>query len=312
MENLLFSFNTVFPLFALIIIGMILKKINILDDHYVVVANRLVYKLTLPAMVFNNIYSNRNDASSAIPALIYIFVMLTVVYLVNTYFVLRRAPLNKKGVLIQNSIHSNSILLGLPLVTNMFGNEGAAMMSMLLPATTPYYNSMAVISHALASVNQKASVKNILKGLASNLIIHAALLGVVFNWLNLYLPKPIETVVTDLSRMATPLALIALGASFKVASLHSNAKYLFLGSLVRLIIVPIILVSFAVLLGFRGIELAVMMVFFAGPIAVSSFSQTQEGGGDTQFTAQLIVITTLLSAITLFSFIFVLRSFNLI
>lgn len=312
MDNLFFAFNVVFPLFALILIGMVLKKLEIVDDHYVVVANRVVFQLALPMLVFHNIYSSHSDPSTALPVIAYMVVGLLLLFVLNAFLVRRFIPAERQGVMMQNAVHSNSVLFGLPLVTNMFGDVGAATLSTIMPVTVPLFNTLSVLSHALASSKVKPSAASILRSLFKNMIIQAAVWALIIGQLGISLPQPLEQVIGDLAKLATPMALLALGASFQWDSMIANLKPLLFAASLRLIVYPLIMVSVAIAIGFRGMELAMMMVLFAGPIAVSSFVQTQQAGGDVQFTAQLIVVTTLLSAITLFAAIYALRSVGLI
>ena len=308
MENLFFAFRVVFPLFALIIIGMVLNARKIVDATYAQAANRLVFRVSLPMLVFNNIYTSESDTLQVLPVVTYLVVGLLLMYCVNAFFVRRFVPLARQGVMMQNSVHSNSILFGLPLVTNMFGVAGSSALSMIMPVTVPFFNTLGVVSHAIASPQKKPSPLSVVRSVASNPIILSALCALALNYIGLKLPEPVEQVIVDLSRTATPTALLALGVSFRWQSLRENMQLLLTASLLRLIVFPLILTTIAVLMGFRGTYLAIMFVLFAGPIAVSSLVQTQESGGDAQFAAQHIVVSTLLSGVTLFVGIFILRS----
>ena len=158
----------------------------------------------------------------------------------------------------------------------------------------------------------KPSVKKMLIGIAKNPLIIASVLGVAFNLLNIPLPSAVHKTITDLGKVATPLSLVALGASFTFASAAAFRKQLIVGVSGKLVVCPLIMVTLAVLLGLRAEMLVPVLIFFAAPTAVSSFPMAQQMDGDGELAASLVVFTSTLSILTIFIWIFVLKTLALI
>ena len=118
--------------------------------------------------------------------------------------------------------------------------------------------------------------------------------------------------MADVSKVASPLAIITLGAGFTFKSIKGYVKENVIVVFSRLIIVPLIFLPLAAYVGFRGEEFVCLMVAFAGPIAVSSYSTAQEMGGDKTLASQLVVLTSALCIFTLFVWIFVFSSLGII
>ena len=115
--------------------------------------------------------------------------------------------------------------------------------------------------------------------------------------------KPIYTVLGNLSNVATPLALIALGAQFEFSAVAALRKEIIFGTMMRIFIVPLIGLGLAYTFfssSFNGAHFAAFIAVFATPVAVSSVPMSQEMNSDVTLAGQLVVWTTLISAFTVF------------
>jgi len=126
----------------------------------------------------------------------------------------------------------------------------------------------------------------------------------LFFALDIKLPSVVEKAVKDTGSIATPLAIIALGAGFEFSGIRGYVREISIVILARLVIIPLIVLSAAVLCGFSEEALACLLITFGGPIAVSSFSMAQQMGGDEKLSAQIVVISSALCLFTLFLWIF--------
>ena len=140
----------------------------------------------------------------------------------------------------------------------------------------------------------------------------SSLLGIVLLALGVKLPEVIEKPLSDLADVATPLALVILGAEFSFRQVKSCLRQLVLGVTGRLIVMPLIFLTIAILLGFRGEELIALMVMLAAPPAVSSFTMAQQMEGDSELAGGLVVFGSLFAVLTMFVWIFALKSLMLI
>ena len=312
-DRLVFSFSVVFPLFVLISLGMFLKRQKFFDSDWVAQTNRFVFRIALPASMFNSVYSARVDLLARIPALFFLLSALGVLFVFMLWFIPRVVPQPaRRGVIIQGLVQSNTILLGIPLMTNLYGDAGAGELSALLALVIPFFNVVAVISF---SVHGKDSASPqwgaIGKSIVTNPLIIATFAALTMTSLQLYLPLAVERSIGDIARIASPLSLLALGAGFQMG-FGQNLRQLLATTFARLVLVPSIMLAAAIAFGFRGTVLAAMLIIFAAPLAVASFVMSYEYGADSEFCGQLIVFTTLGSCLTLFGFIFALSSFGFI
>ena len=142
-------------------------------------------------------------------------------------------------------------------------------------------------------------------------MILGAICGTIFLVLGIPLPKVILKPVSQLAAATTPMALIILGASFKAGSYHEHLPQLVGCVLGRLIIVPTIMLSLAIFVGFRGVELVTLMAIFATPCAVAGYAMAQQMGSDADLAGNCVVYTTVLSCFTIFGWVFVLKTLGL-
>ena len=307
MENLILSFNVVLPLFICISLGYFLKRIGMCDEKALNVINKMCFKVFLPIYLFYNIYTT--DHSTAFHAKLIVFAVggLVVVFLILMVLIPRIEQENaRRGVLIQAIFRSNFALFGLPVALSLCGEKQIGPTSVLLGLTVPVFNVLAVISLETFR-GGKPNVKQMLKGIVTNPLIIASVIGIAFYFLHITLPAGIEKPVVDLGRVATPLSLVALGGSFTIGKVKGYTKQLFLGVLGRLVVVPGVMISLGILLGLRNELLIPVMIMFGAPTAVSSFPLAQQMGGDGELAAELVVFSSGFAIVTIFLWTFLLK-----
>ena len=312
MENIILAFKVVFPILVYISLGYFFKSIKLYDTKGIKVVNDLVFKLFLPCLLFYNIYTTKVDEILNIPFIIYAIsfvVIMFIILMVTVPFFIRDN--SKCGVFIQGIFRSNFVLFGLPVSTTLLSEGNAGLTSLSIAFIVPLYNVLAVICLERFRKN-KVNFWAIIKGILKNPLIIASALGVVFLVLDIKMPDFCGNVVRDLSRVATPLALVGLGGSFTFSAIKGNTlKLAFLLSL-KLLIVPFTAIFLgAYVFGFEGAAIVTLISAFASPTAVSSFTMAQSMGGDSDLAAQTVVFTSVFSILTVFFIVAVTKSLNL-
>lgn len=274
--------------------------------------NNVTFRVFLPLLLFMNIYRADLEEVVSVKLIVFSLASLLVLFLVTMYVVPKFEPLNRKrGVLIQAICRSNFILFGLPVATTLYGPESAAQASILLGAVVPFINTLAVITLEYFRGTRPNPVK-IIKSILANPLIIGAFLALVLVLTGIKLPRVIDTFFGEIASLATPIALIILGGSVTFSSVKSNRIQLFWGITSRLILVPLVGLGVAILLGFRNVELVILMAMFSSPAAVSSYTMALQMEGDGELAGQLVVFTTVLSILTIFTWVYLLMLFNFI
>ena len=312
MENLILSFNVVLPLFLCIALGYFLRCIHLLDESAQKSLNKLCFKVFLPIYLFGSIYST--NMSEALNTRLILFAVLGILGVFTALMMLipRIEKENaRRGVMVQAIFRSNFALFGLPVAISLCGEQNAGPTALLVSFVVPIYNVLAVV--ALESFRGgRPNVKKMLKGIAKNPLIIGSLIGVMMNLLGVPIPAAVQKSITDLGRIATPLSLVVLGGEFMFKRIHGYAKHLAIAVSARLIVVPLLMVTLGILFGFRNETLVPILAVFGSPVAVSSFTMAEQMEGDGTLAASLVVLTTGLSIVTMFLFIFGLRQLGYI
>ena len=307
MENLIISFNVVLPLFLCIMLGYFLRRIHMVDTPSLNKMNQLCFKVFLPIYLFNNISTTNLSAAFNGKLL-----AVAIGGLVGQFFLLMflipkiEKENSRRGVLIQAIFRSNFALFGLPVALSLCVTENIGPTSLVVGLTVPVFNILAVVT--LESFRGgKPNVKKMLKGIATNPLIIASFIGILFNLLEFTLPSAVQKSVTDLGGVATPLSLVALGGSFTVSKVKEYRKQLAIGVLGRLVFSPLLMVSIGIAMGFRNENLIPLLIMSGAPTAVSSFPMAQQMDGDGELAAGLVVFSSGLAIFTMFLWRFVLK-----
>ena len=145
------------------------------------------------------------------------------------------------------------------------------------------------------------------RGVLLNPLILGTLAGLLLWRLQVTLPPVLDKPVRSLAGVATPLALFLLGASIDFEKTRANTRLLTIGVSGRLVFVPLVFLTGAVLMGIRDVSLATLIAVFASPTAVSSYPMAQQMGGDADFAAAQVALTTAFSGVTVFLWVFIFR-----
>ena len=312
MENLILSFNVVTPLFFMMVIGYFLKHFKILDQHTLDIMNKVVFKIFLPVLLFYNVYTT--DLGTVFDGKLILFAVtgILVLFVLLVFFIPKIQKDNRKrGVMIQGVFRSNFVIFGIPIATSLYGEGNVGTTAMLIAVEVPLFNVLAVISLEIFRDSQ-INIKKIIKGVITNPLIIGAFVGIVFLLLGIKLPTAVMTTVKDVSKMATPLGLILLGASFVFADVKKYLKETIFVVIAKLIVVPAIMIPLSVYVGIRGIALLTLTIIYGAPTGVSTFQMAKQMDGDSDLAAQVIVFTSFFCIVTMFFWIYILKSLALI
>ena len=323
MDSLIFAFEAVTPIILMVAIGYLIKRIGFLTADMAKIINKLVFRIFLPSMLFLNVYKIDSLAALEFDYILYAVIAIILIFLLSVPTVMKITPQgDRRGALLQACFRSNYALIGIPLAASLFGQEGVAVATLLSAASIPLFNVLAVVSLSIfGRGNQKPSGKKILSGIAKNPLIQSILLGLLILGLRAVLVEnqiafrltdiqPIYTVLGYLSNLATPLALLMLGVQFEFSAVKELKREILFGTLIRTVLVPLLGLGIAFLFlrsRFDGAQFAALVALFATPVAVSSVPMAQEMGADHTLAGQLVVWTTLISAVTVFIASFWLR-----
>lgn len=309
MENLILSFNVIAPLFFLMVIGYVLvHHTKLADKELCSKANALVFKVFLPCMLFKNIY--QSDIRTQIDTELCLFAAgsLLLLFVLLCFLVPKVVKKeNQQGVVIQGIFRSNYVIFGVAVVENMYGSENTVTAAVLSAILVPMYNFLAVIALSVFGERREHDWKKILGNILKNPLIIASVLGILFSYFGIHMPKAAETTLGDLAKLATPIAFLILGGDFDFSKVKGNLRMAGGVIGVKMVVLPLLTIPVMIGMGYRDAELLSALLAYQTPVAVSSYIMAQQAGADEQLAGQLVVFSSAASIITLFVTIFILR-----
>lgn len=313
MSNLIYSINATLPIFLLIILGKVLKTTKIINDEFTKTADRYVFRIALPALLFSDL--TENNVGSAFDGKYVLFCFSVTIFSIAVLWGLTEKFMKneeQKGAFIQGSYRSSAAILGLAFINNMYDSVGMA--PLMIIGCVPLYNIFAVIILTLKGDNggKKPNMKETFINVMKNPILLSILIALPFALLNLHFPSFVNKAIESVATTATPLALISIGASFEGKKALKKMKPTLLASFIKLILLAGLFLPLAVFFGYRNQELMALLVMLGSPTTVSSYIMAKNTGNDGILTSSIIVLTTLLSSLTLTLWIFVLKSFGVL
>lgn len=317
---LMTAVNAVSPIIALIGLGYLLRRSGFLNENFIKVANKLVFNVCLPVMLFVNIYDIDSIGDVRWDMVLYCLVVLTLIFglgwLLGRVFTKEES---RRGVIWQCAFRSNFAIIGLPLAQSLGGDAGAAVAAVLSAFTIPAYNVYSVIALS-AYTGKKKGAGAVIKSIVTNPLTLGVLAGLVALLIRAGQAQLFGRVVFSIQRdtdflyktlnnlkaIASPLALIVLGGQCEFSAVKGMLKEILVSVTTRVVIAPLIALAGLAMLSIQGIlpcgngEYAACIALFGSPVAVSSAIMAGSMDNDGQLATQLVVWTSILSVATIF------------
>lgn len=327
MENLIYSLNATMPVFAIIVIGYLLKRVNFISDEFIRVANQLNFSITLPALLIQDLMSMDFKSEFEAKYVLYCAVVTCICFF--GIWILTKIFIRDKDLVaefVQGSFRGSAAVLGTAFVLNMYGNTG--MVPMMIIGAVPLYNIFSVIVLQMESPlhkkaensNDKEEVKRIrnenirksIKGIVTNPIIISIVIGVFLSVMEIDFPEMVDNTIGSLAKISSPLALIAIGGTFEFGKVMERLKPAIAGTFIKLVGQAVVFLPIAVMMGFTGSKLVAVVIMLGSPSTPSCYIMAKGAGCEGVLTTSMVVLTTLFSAISITGMIFVLKSMGLV
>ena len=314
MDNFIFSVNVTLPIFLIILLGYILRRINFLNEEFVRVINRYVFVIALPVMLFRDIAGS--DVREDMNIKFFLFCLFVTILMFGLVWLIARIGLRDKsmvGAFAQAGARGSAAILGVAFVENICGDIG--MTPLMIVAAVPFFNILSVVIlvfHANDETKDYGRIKSACINIAKNPIIIGILLGLLASLVHLKLPVIPDRTLHYIAQTATPMALLAVGAGFDTKQAIARLKPAVGATLIKLVGLPAVFLPIAYAMGFESSEMVAILIMLASPTTVSCYIMAKNMKNDDILTSNVIVLTTLLSSVTLTAWIFILKTLGCI
>lgn len=311
LENLLFCLRATMPIFLMMILGYLFKRADIISDSFAKNLNSFVFKIALPVLVYKELATadikDMWDTSFVIYCFLCTVLSIFIGYLLSRPF----KDSSTQAEFIQASFRSSAALLGVGIVTNLYGNAG--LVPIMIIGAVPLYNITAVVVLTLGHENGKLTKDTILKTL-KGVITNPIILGIVFGLIRSLIPVKIllPTTIDYIAALATPLGLLALGASFDISAALDRSKPAIIATILKLIVHPLYILPLSIYLGYGTDKLVALLIMAGSPTTVSCYVMAKSMGHPGVVSASTVMLTTFFSAFSLTLWLYILRTLGLI
>jgi len=315
MTNTLFIIETVSPIFLIVVVGWTLRKIGVIQENFIKQSIKFVFNVTLPILIFLKLavadFSTIFD--SGIIVLVYgcMFIVFILGWLLARIFIKKG---NGRGVFIQGGFWPNNVIIGLALIMNVFGEDAVSKMVMILVFLIPLDYMLSVVALTISDRHDKMgkAMSEMIKTIALNPVIITAVAAIVFSLVRVPIPNVMIDTGNYIAAITLPLALIGVGGTMKIKHLQ-NTSFITLGALImKLLVSPLIATTMGYLIGYTGIDLGIIFIIFACPTAIMSFVLADSMTPHGELAGNIVLTTTLVSAITIPVGLMILTYLNLI
>lgn len=309
MDSFIFSLEATVPVFMIIILGYILMRVGFLTKEFTEVADRYVFKVALPVLLFKQI--GTADIRSEFDIRFVLFCMIVTTVMFGMVWLLARIFIRDKsmvGAFAQGSVRGSAAILGIAFIDNIYGSSG--MGPLMIVSAVPLYNICSVIIltvEARDNKNGKEAIKKSFINVLKNPIIIGIFLGMIVACTGLKIPAIPLKAINSVAATATPIALIVVGAGFEGKKAIAKTGPTLVAVFIKLIVLPLIFLPVAVKMGFRREALVAIIIMLGSPTTVTCYIMAKNMNNDEVLSGSIVVLATLLSSFTLTGLVFLMR-----
>lgn len=310
MEHLIFSLNATIPIFLTMVLGYLFKQCRMIDEPFVKVLNKFNFQVTLPVMLFEDLagadFASVWDGKYVLFCFGVTFVSIFAIWGISSLLLKEKDVI---GEFTQGCYRSSAAVLGLAFIQNIYGTS--LMAPLMIIGTVPLYNVMAVVILSFTGPGEhklnKEGLKKSIMGIAKNPIIISIVLGIAVSLMQVEFPYIVDKTIHNFSVMASPLALIGLGAGFEGRKAVKKLRLTAVCTAVKLMLLPALFLPVALWMGFTGEKLVAILVMLGSATTPSCYIMAKNMGHEGVLTSGTVVATTFFSSVSLTFWIFVLK-----
>jgi len=296
-------------------IGWIIARFKKLDEHSIGVLNKIGFNFLVPFLIFNNtmatdFYTDFNPRLIIVSALA-IFALMIASWVLFGLTMKDRA---RRCIFIMGAFRTNYVIYAISIAITMFGQDNVKSAVLLVPVAILCFNFFGIIVliyHSKKSENVAESIRRTAIDFCKNPQILAAVFGILFSLARIQLPQFLQGGVSLLAGTASPISLLLLGAQLDFKKLTGDIRQVLAICMMRLVIIPAIMIPIMIWLGFRGPDLAALLIMFGAPLAVNCLVMARNYNIDPPFAAQAVMLSTVLSIPSIFIFLTVLTGLGM-
>ena len=312
-KTLISVLSVTVPIFAVIIIGYLFRKKGIISEKAVPALNKIAYYIGLTALIFTSIvrYDLKQIFNAGIVKTLYVtFAIFIFIVFISVYFL--KVRIKTRGAIAVSSFRCNMAFVGIPVIISAFGEVAGAKSSVIIGFMTPVNIIFAIIFFKVmggSRTGQKDYAKFFLSFLKDPLLI-AAIVGILISYYGIPLPKMLLDLLNILAGLAVPLALITIGASFRISHIKRNLKFLIFAAALKLIVEPLIaFFTGKYIFSIDPVDISIMVILFGMPLAVAAYIMGREYDSDVDFLSSALIFSTVSSAVSITLWLFFLKVF---
>lgn len=295
-SSFMFSVSVTLPTLLMLLLGILLRTRGIIDDKFCGQATKIIFNITLPILLFQNIVKNQVDYASQAPVLLVGLIGTLVLFLIAEILAANFVKLkSERATFVQAVYRGNNGILGLAFCINAYGDEALAPASIYAAALTFVYNILGVITLTRHLSDGKVSPFNVLLNVLKNPLIIGISLGVLVSVTQIQLPKTLITSGDYLANMTLPVALLCTGASIDVKALFRASDLSLWATTWRVFISPFFMVLLGKIFGLSGISLGILFLMTVTPMAAAAYAMIRAMGGNATIAANIIGLTSFAS-----------------
>lgn len=300
---MLIVITSLVPIFALIVLGFILRKSNLIPAEQWRGVELISYWLLFPALLIITLAQAQMSFGELKS---FALALLMMVMLISLIIWLLRTPLKNiwdvKGPAFTSIFQTTTRwhgFIALAIIDKLYGLAGLAILAIAFAVMVPFLNVVNILILTTYAGDTKPDAKIIFSALLRNPLLWGISIGIIIKLTGIELPAPFFTTLDLLARGALGVSLLALGAGLSWKAMKTSGKEVLFSSFIKLIFTPVVGFGLALIFNVTGMQFVIMIIAAAVPTAVNGYVLARTMGGDAELYAATSTAQVLASFVTL-------------
>jgi malonate transporter and related proteins len=294
--------DSILPVFAVLALGSVLKRLRFTDDRFLRMSDRLIYFIFFPILLFWKIGSPSSTDTIDWTLIGAVLCAIACVYVLSLLFIrLGGTSRFEAGSFVQGCIRF-STYIGLAVIVTSLGEEGIRSFGLVIGFAIPFINILSVVTlvwYSRQEFEPGAKVRLVVREMFTNPLIIACFMGILYSRLNVPFPIALDITFKLVSAVTIPLALLSIGGSLSFSKLKGNLKLAGIAALMKLLVLPLVGYFILGIFGVSGMDFKVAMIYFALPTSPAIYILSSQLDSDLDLASATIVFSTLMSIASL-------------
>lgn len=298
-------FETTTFIFGLVALGYASGWAGLLREETGEALSDFAISVAVPLLLFRTMAGADFGGSVPLDLWLSYFTAVAFVWIVGQFLTMRLFGRDVRAGIVGglSASFSNLVLLGIPFMLGIYGQQGFEILSLIIAIHLPVMMAASIMLFGWfgsegAPKSVAGALRDFVVGMSSNPLILGIAAGLLWRFSGLHTPTLMSRLVDALAGVAAPVALFAVGLGLRRYGIRGDIRPALALSLVKLFLMPAVALALAKLTGLPPLSAKVVVAGASLPSGVNPYLIASRFGTGQALSSNSMSIATAVAVLT--------------